>query len=388
MAVINTSETELRTPAIDRNSVLNLFLLTASAVVGIGFHPLGFLIWPVVIMVDDILMMITMRSIFDSETSIKRGYQFGHSFLEKTSGFGRDLGFNLYDGDLKKENIQAQKDKWGFVYKSLALKPGDRVIDIGCGYGDWLNYLKDKGHDVVGVNITPEQAEYAQKVYGLDVVCSNWKDISPNKELREKLYGKFDAVTFMDTIEHYVAATDKHTRAASKIYTSMFQMASELIRSNSNNGRIFLSCLHFNKRKSMRKQGFKLWLSILLLIRYHSGSYPSGNDGLTQYAEAYFDELNRWDRTEDYRLTGVLDRDHFQAPKVRWNLKKILRVIYLFFLDPHHIHKWIDIKLDAWFNLYGDDAYSLDYNIEERYQKSFVVLWWILLKNKQIHSKS
>lgn len=388
MSVKNTSETSLKTPFLDRNSIINLSLLAVSIFGGIYYSAWFFLLWPLFIVGDDMLMITKLRSIFDTEVAIKRGYQFAHAFLEKTSGHGRDLGFNLYDGDLTKDNAQAQIDKWEFVYNSLELKPGDRVIDIGCGYGDWLNYLKGRGHDVVGVNITPEQAHYAQTQYGLDVICSNWKDILVREDLQEKLYGRFDAVTYMDTIEHYVAATQKHTPEAERIYRGVFELADKLIRPDSQTGNVFLSCLHFHGGKSIRKQGFKLWLSTLLLIRYHSGSYPSGKEGLTQYAEEYFDETGRWDRTEDYRLTGVIDKDHFQAPKIRWDLKKLARLVMLFFLDPHHIHKWIDIKYDAWFNLYGEDAYAQRYDVEERYQKSLVILWWVLLKNKKIAKTS
>lgn len=383
MSLTNTASTELKTPLIDRNSIINVALLGLSIASAVYITPWAILLWPLILLLDDLLLITMLKSIFDPEASIRRGYQFAHVFLEKTSGYGRDLGFNLYDGDLLKDNEQAQIDKWNFVYKSLDLKPGERVIDIGCGYGDWLNFLKQKGHDVVGVNITPEQVEYGKKQYGLDVICSNWKDILVNKELQDKLYEKFDAVTYMDTIEHYVAATQKHTPEADQIYQDVFRLADKLIRPDSANGNVFLSCLHFHGGKSIRKQGFKLWLSTLLLIRYHSGSYPSGKYGLTKHAAQYFNETNRWDRTEDYRLTGVLDNDHFQAPQIRWSLKKVLRICLLFFLDPHHIHKWIDIKYDAWFNLYGKDAYAKTYNIEERYKKSFVILWWVLLENKK-----
>ncbi len=384
MGVINTSATELKTPLFDRNSLINIGLILINILGAFYVHIAALLFWPAMLILDDLIMVFFLKSVFDPEASIRRGYQFAHVFLEKTSGHGRDLGFNLYDGDLTKDNSRAQVDKWEFVYNSLGLKPGERVIDIGCGYGDWLNFLKGKGHDVVGVNITPEQAEYGKSQYGLHVICSNWKDLLVNKEYQEELYGKFDAVTYMDTIEHYVAATQKHSPAADKVYQDVFKLADKLMKPDTQNGNVFLSCLHFHSGKSMRKQGFKLWLSILLLIRYHSGSYPTGEDGLTKHAADYFDETGRWDRTEDYRLTGVLDRDHFQTPKIRWSVKKIARTALLFVLDPHHIHKWIDIKYDAWFNLYGKDAYAETYNVDQRYKDTFVVLWWVQLKNKML----
>lgn len=387
MSTANTTSTSLKTPWLDRNSLINIALLAVSIGGAWYISPWFLLLWPVIIVLDDLLLMTKLISIFDTEVAIKRGYQFAHVFLEKTSGHGRDLGFNLYDGDLTKDNHQAQKDKWEFVYKSLNLNPDDKVIDVGCGYGDWLHFLQQKGHEVTGINISPEQAHYAQTQYGLDVICCNWKDVLVQKDLQNRLYRKYDAVTFMDTIEHYVPATKGPTPEKGVIYRKVFQLADHFIRPDSPTGNVFISCLHFHGGKSMRKQGFKLWLSILLLIRYHSGSYPSKPDGLTRFSTDYFNEIGRWDRTEDYRLTGVLDKDHFQAPAIKWTPQKIARMLGLIILDPHHFHKWIDIKYDAWFNLYGEDAYAKRYDVEERYKKSSVVLWWLLLKNKKIAEK-
>jgi len=48
---------------------------------------------------------------------------------------------------------------------------GDRLIDIGCGYGDWINYAREKGIGVVGINISPEQTNFAKCEYDLDVIC-------------------------------------------------------------------------------------------------------------------------------------------------------------------------------------------------------------------------
>jgi cyclopropane-fatty-acyl-phospholipid synthase len=117
------------------------------------------------------LLLLFRFSIFNSEASVQRGYQFAHVFLEKISGHGRDLGFNLYDGNLKKDHYQSQIDKWEFLLKQLDLRAGDRLIDIGCGYGDRLNYARQKGLEDVGINIHPEQTNFARCEYDIDVIC-------------------------------------------------------------------------------------------------------------------------------------------------------------------------------------------------------------------------
>jgi len=229
MATKNTAETGISCDYFDRNSLINISIILISLGLAFFYSPFFILAWPATLLIDDILLILFRFSIFDPEVSIKRGYQFPHIFLENTSGHGRDLGFNLYNGDLTKDHHQSQIDKWEFMLNQLDLREGDRLIDIGCGYGDWLNYARGKGVQVVGINISPEQTIFAKNEYGLDVICGNWKEIFNNHELQEKLYGRFDAVTFMDTIEHYVSYTKGWTKEAEITYKNVFYLADRLL---------------------------------------------------------------------------------------------------------------------------------------------------------------
>ncbi len=366
---------------LERNSLANIALLSLSVFLGLSISPFFFLIWPVALLADDVGYYMFGRSIFDPEIRIQRGYQFGSIFVSGQIGEGRDLGFNLYDGDLTKSYMKSQTDKWDFMLKELKLSAGDSLIDIGCGFGDWLNYARSKGIHVVGVNITPEQAAIAHKKNGLDIIVANWKEIPKNPALQEKLYGKFDAVTFMDTVEHYVPAKHRMNFAVQdQIYSEMFDMSSKLLKNNASPKRVFISCLH---QKSKKLDSFKEGFVAYLLDKYHSGCYPYGDDGLTKNCSTHFKELSRYDKTEDYRLTSVLDRDHFGAPKIRWNLKRILHLPILFILDPHHIHKWVDIAVDGWMWWhFGEDAWNPNYGSEHQKQNRRATLWWLVLEKK------
>jgi cyclopropane-fatty-acyl-phospholipid synthase len=309
--------------------------------------------------------------------------------LEKISGHGRDLGFNLYDGNLTKDHYQSQIDKWEFMLNELDLRAGDRLIDIGCGYGDWLNYARKKGIEVTGINISPEQTHYAKSEYDLDVICCNWKDILIDRQLQQKLYGRFDAVTFMDSIEHFVHYTKGWDKEADTIYQNVFRLADRLLKAETRTGSVFISCLHLNpnvvenSKFAIFKTNLKIAFSTLFMIRSHSGCYPYGDDGLTKHCAPHFTEVRRYDKTEDYRLTAVLDKNHFQSPKIRWTLSKIMYIPLFLVLDPHHIYKWLDHCFDAWMNCYGKDNYALTYDITKRRQTSFVTLWWIVFKHNR-----
>jgi cyclopropane-fatty-acyl-phospholipid synthase len=57
----------------------------------------------------------------------------------------------------------AQRDKLDLVCRKLRLKPGDRVLDLGCGFGAFARFACEHyGCSVVGVNLSSVQAEYAR----------------------------------------------------------------------------------------------------------------------------------------------------------------------------------------------------------------------------------
>jgi ubiquinone/menaquinone biosynthesis C-methylase UbiE len=61
--------------------------------------------------------------------------------------------------------------------KRLNLRPGDRVLDAGCGPGGSFSYLVEAiGHSgtIVGLEISPEMAINAQR----RIAKNNWTDVT------------------------------------------------------------------------------------------------------------------------------------------------------------------------------------------------------------------
>ncbi|MCZ9337695.1 class I SAM-dependent methyltransferase, partial [Streptomyces sp. TRM76130] len=58
----------------------------------------------------------------------------------------------------------AQRDKLELVCRKLDLKPGMRLLDVGCGWGSMaIHAAREHGVTVVGVTLSGEQAAYARK---------------------------------------------------------------------------------------------------------------------------------------------------------------------------------------------------------------------------------
>ncbi|AQR74306.1 cyclopropane-fatty-acyl-phospholipid synthase family protein [Sphingomonas sp. LM7] len=59
---------------------------------------------------------------------------------------------------------QAQLDKKAHIVAKLAIQPGMRVLDIGCGWGGMALYIHEKtGAEVVGVTLSEEQLKIARE---------------------------------------------------------------------------------------------------------------------------------------------------------------------------------------------------------------------------------
>ncbi|MFQ5914082.1 MAG: class I SAM-dependent methyltransferase [Nitrospinota bacterium] len=78
--------------------------------------------------------------------------------------------------------------------------PADKnaaILDIGCGFGSFLYFLKKEGYrDVFGVDISPEQVEVAR---GLGINNAHCEDL---EVFLQKHTGEFDCIAALDVIEH------------------------------------------------------------------------------------------------------------------------------------------------------------------------------------------
>lgn len=91
---------------------------------------------------------------------------------------------------------QAQINKLELICRKLELKPGMRVLDIGCGWGGFGKYAaQNHGVSVVGVTVSKEQMALGQELcQGLPVEFL----LSDFRQLNER----FDRVVAIGMIEH------------------------------------------------------------------------------------------------------------------------------------------------------------------------------------------
>lgn len=111
---------------------------------------------------------------------------------------------------------EAQEHKLDLVCKKLNLQPGQKVLDIGCGWGSFAKFAAERyGVSVVGVTIAKEQVGLAQEVCaGLPVEIR----LQDYRELNEQ----FDHIVSLGMFEH----------VGYKNYRTYFEVAARCLKDN------------------------------------------------------------------------------------------------------------------------------------------------------------
>jgi cyclopropane-fatty-acyl-phospholipid synthase len=95
----------------------------------------------------------------------------------------------------------AQEEKLDTVARKLALKQGDRVLDVGCGWGSFpLRAATKYGASVVGITLSPPQAERARQraeeagvADRVEIRVMDYRDLAGER---------FDAIASIGMVEH------------------------------------------------------------------------------------------------------------------------------------------------------------------------------------------
>jgi len=106
-----------------------------------------------------------------------------------------DLGNDLYNAMLDKRLVytcgywkdaknldEAEEAKLDLVCKKIGLKPGQKVLDIGCGWGSFAKFAAEKyGAHVVGITVSKEQIELANKLckgLPVEIRLQDYRDVN------------------------------------------------------------------------------------------------------------------------------------------------------------------------------------------------------------------
>src|SRR3954471_14364404 len=96
---------------------------------------------------------------------------------------------------------EAQREKLDLVCRKLALRPGQRLLDVGCGWGGLaMHAAREYGVRVVGVTLSRAQSEWAQKAIA-EAGLGQLAEVR-HLDYRDVKETDFDAVSSIGLTEH------------------------------------------------------------------------------------------------------------------------------------------------------------------------------------------
>ncbi|MFD7628657.1 class I SAM-dependent methyltransferase [Streptomyces sp. NPDC059851] len=147
------------------------------------------------------------------QQAVSHHYDVGNEFYERVLGPSMVYSCAYWTAGSTLE--QAQHDKLDLVCRKLGLRPGDRLLDVGCGWGS-LALHAARAYDVrvTGITLSREQALYARKrvaeeglVDRVEIRVQDYRDVKD---------GPYHAVCSIGMAEHVGA--DRYREYAHTLY--------------------------------------------------------------------------------------------------------------------------------------------------------------------------
>jgi cyclopropane-fatty-acyl-phospholipid synthase len=235
-----------------------------------------------------------------TQAEVARGYDPIDRIHEAAFGTFADVSAAFYQGDFSMTLREAQRRKHEFILQQLGLQPGDRLLDIGCGWGPLLEAARSRGIDGRGITLSPAQCRRCE-AEGLDVDLKDWKDLDPAKT------GGFDGVASVGAFEHFVGPDEALDGGRDAVYGDFFRLCAELLPDD---GRLFLQTMTWGERvphpEELDIHAPKLsdqWVMGYLAYLYPGSWLPDGLEHIVACAEPWFELTFESNGAADYLQT-------------------------------------------------------------------------------------
>lgn len=130
----------------------------------------------------------------NSQKNIHAHYDLGNAFYELWLDGTMNYSSAWFEGDRDRPMREAQQAKVRRALRMAGVQPGDRVLEIGCGWGALAEMAATEfGASVTGVTLSTEQLAYARRrVPAADLRLQDYRDIQD---------GPYDAICSIEMVE-------------------------------------------------------------------------------------------------------------------------------------------------------------------------------------------
>lgn len=352
-----------------------------------------FLLGPILFLVlNEILFVNFNMDAFDGNSRTELFYDITTTYFINNNNYNPNLTEGMYLKNLADNTSlmneaeakelspeEANKKKFEKFFLYLDIKPQEyknlKILDIGCGNGDFMKYCNSLGIQTSGLSISSEQVN-ALKKQNLDVYLGNYHYIQP------QFIGKYDIVTFWGSIEHITKSypfSKSGEEEAEKAIKQMMSHVKQYYRPDSTYKLLFSTTLHMNKKIA------KDTIDAYIIERAYGGWCFNEEPGQTHFDKIVsigFKKIKQDDFTYHYYMASKIDPTHFGVPS-KPSLYTISLLLFGIFINPHLIAMTIYTLRGSWMWMfdnkthYFDDTCNTCSFIKERSERPLTLLWTV-----------
>jgi len=254
----------------------------------------------------------------------RQDLEFTYSLIDRvfraSLGELADFSGAKYDGDFSMSLEEAQRRKHEYVAEQVGIAEGRRVLDLGCGWGPLLDFIRRRGAIGIGVTLSSAQAA-ACRSHGLDV------HIQDARAVTRETFGPFDAVASLGAFEHFCSPEDYRAGRQEEIYRSLFESIAGMLPQG---GRLYLQTMVFGRNMIPideididAPRDSDGWYLALMGRQFPGSWLPFGSEQVIRSAEPRFRLVSSTSGRLDYIETIRQWRQRFAAPSLRKALLKV-----------------------------------------------------------------
>ena len=134
-----------------------------------------------------------------------------------------DFSGAKYDGDFSLSLEEAQRRKHDYVAEQIGIGPGRRVLDLGCGWGPLLDFVREPRRRPGSASRCPRRRSRRAGATG-----STSTSPTRGRSTRES-FGAFDAVASLGAFEHFCSPEEYRAGRQDEIYRDLFARVASVL---------------------------------------------------------------------------------------------------------------------------------------------------------------
>jgi cyclopropane-fatty-acyl-phospholipid synthase len=253
----------------------------------------------------------------------RKDLDFTYSLIDRifrlSLGEAADFSGAKYDGDFSLSLEQAQRRKHEYVAGRIGIEPGKRILDLGCGWGPLLSFVREREATGVGVTLSAAQAKACER-HGLEVHLRDARKVTTAD------FGSFDAVASLGAFEHFCSVEEHAVGRQDEIYRDLFDNIADLLPPG---GRLYLQTMVYGRNMIPLEEvtidaprDSDAWYLALMSHQFPGSFLPYGQEQVIDCAGPRFRLIESSSGRLDYLETIRQWRKRFAEPSLRKKLMK------------------------------------------------------------------